>query len=161
IHEDDLGREALRNYRALLMPNAAYLGDEACRAVRQFVAEGGSLVATFETSRYTAWGDPRPDFALADVFGASVAGDVIGPAGNSYMRIEHPHSIPRGFEATTLLPGAEYRVPVKAEAAGPLTLSVIPSYPAFPPEMVYPRRASTGEPAAVLKETRKAGPEID
>ncbi len=34
----------------------------------------------------------------------------------------------------------------------PLVLSVIPGYPAFPPEMVFPRTAPTGEPAATLTE---------
>jgi hypothetical protein len=31
------------------------------------------LVATGESSRFNEWGDPRPDFALADLFGAHTA----------------------------------------------------------------------------------------
>ena len=49
-----------------------------------------------------------------------------------------------------MLPGAEYRLPVKARE--PQILSVIPPYPALPPEMVYPRAAPTGEPAIVMTE---------
>ena len=32
--------------------------------IRRFVARGGSLIATGESTLYNEWGDPRPDFAL-------------------------------------------------------------------------------------------------
>ena len=151
VHESNLDAAMLQNYRALLIPNAAYLGDSQCQVIRQYVKSGGSVLATFETSRYTEWGDPRPDFQLADIFGAHVAGEVIGPKGNSYARIERHHPILAGFKGTTVLPGAENRVPVKADPAS-LVLSIVPAYPAFPPEMVYPRSPRTTEPAAVFQE---------
>src|SRR5262249_5291576 len=144
----------LRRYRALLAPNAAYLSDAHCRQIRDYVAAGGSLLATFETSRYSEWGDPRPDFALADLFGASVAGDLVGPVGNSYMRIGERHPILTGFEGTALLPGPETRVPIRPHGGGLATsqlLTVVPSYPAFPPEMVFPRIGRTDDPAALLR----------
>jgi hypothetical protein len=153
VHQENLGSDDLRKYRALLIPNAAHLRDNECEAIQEFLAKGGSVLATFETSRYNEWGDPRPDFGLSNVLGASVAGDVIGPVDNSYMRIEARHAIVSGFEATTLLPGAESRVPVRQLKAEPLVLSLVPEYPAFPPEMVYPRTAHTNEPAAVLHES--------
>ncbi len=153
VHQEDLPTAVLKKYRALLVPNAAYLRNEECEAIRRYAASGGSVLATFETSRYTEWGDPRPDFALADLFGASLAGEVVGPFGNSYMRIERPHAITQGFEGTSLLPGAENRVPIKPLERAPLALSVVPNYPAFPPEMVYPRTPRTEEPAAIFRET--------
>src|SRR5439155_4883800 len=70
VHEDDLGAQNMQKYRALLVPNAAYLSDAHCRQIREYAAAGGSVLATFETSRYTEWGDRRPDFALAELFGA-------------------------------------------------------------------------------------------
>ncbi len=154
VHEGNLDAKSLQKYRALLVPNAAYLSDGQCQAIRQYVRGGGSLLATFETSRYNEWGDPRSDFELADVFGAHVAGEVIGPKGNSYARIEAHHPILEGFNGTSLLPGAENRVPIKADA--PLTLSMVPAYPAFPPEMVYTRAPRTTEHAAVFREAGKS-----
>ncbi|PYV13254.1 MAG: hypothetical protein DMG21_21490, partial [Acidobacteria bacterium] len=153
IYQEDLPTATLSKYRALLLPNAAYLRDGECEAIRRYVARGGSLWATFETSRYNEWGDPREDLALADVFGASLAGDVVGPAGNSYMRIERPHALTRNFQRTSLLPGPEYRLHVRGHRAGLPELTVVPAYPAFPPEMVYPRTPRTEEPAALLSET--------
>jgi len=152
VHEDALAAETAQRYRALLVPNAAYLDDEHCRRIRDYVGAGGSLLATFETSRYTGWGDVRPDFGLADLFGAGAAGETIGPVGNSYMRLEQRHPITAGFEGTALLPGPESRVPIRATGAHAAPLTVVPSYPAFPPEMVFPRTPRTNEPAAVLRE---------
>jgi hypothetical protein len=156
VHEDAVGAETARRYRALLVPNAAYLDDEHCRGIRDYVGAGGSLLATFETSRYTGWGEARADFGLADVFGATAAGETIGPLPNSYMRIEprapSPHPIVAGFEGTALLPGPENRVPIRAGGSHTAPLTVVPNYPAFPPEMVFPRTPRTTEPAAVLRE---------
>src|SRR5207249_1179913 len=70
VHEGNLDAANLQKYRALLIPNAAFLSDAQCEAIRQYVKNGGSLLATFETSRYNEWGEPRADFQLADLFGA-------------------------------------------------------------------------------------------
>src|SRR5205814_6750223 len=67
VHEDDLGPDTLGRYRALLLPNAAHLSDEACRAVRAYAASGGGVLATFETARYDRWGDARAEPGLADL----------------------------------------------------------------------------------------------
>src|SRR2546423_917906 len=147
VHEGNLDAASLQKYRALLLPNAAYLSDAACESIRQYVRVGGSLLATFETSRYTEWGDARPDFQLGDIFGCHAPGAGICPCRHRYARIEARHPILEGFTGTPLLPGAENRVPIKAESA-PLILSVVHGYPAFPPEMAYPREPKTVEPTA-------------
>src|SRR5438105_14979250 len=152
VHESDLSERTLSRYRALLVPNAAYLADEPCRQIRAFVQAGGSLLATFETSRYDAWGDARSEPALADLFGISVAADVVGPAANSYMRIEQRHPALAGFDGTAPLPGAEDRLPVRLRGAGPPPLTWVPSFSAFPPQIVYPRTPRPDQPAAVVRE---------
>jgi len=156
VHQENLSPQELKKYRALLIPNAAYLRDDECRKIRDYVASGGSVLATFETSRYNEWGDPRNDLGLADVFGAGIAGEAIGPFGNSYARIERPHPVTAGFEGTSLLPGAENRVPIRMLQKAPIALSVVPYYPAFPPEMVFPRTPRTDEPAALFREAGKS-----
>jgi hypothetical protein len=158
VHEDDLSAETLAPYRLLMVPNGAYLTDDACARIREFVGRGGSLVATFETSRYGEWGDARADFALADVFGVSVAGELVGPLPNSYMRIVDRHAMLAGFEGTGLLPGPETRVSVRAQTgtSPSVPLTVVPYFPAFPPEMVFPRTPRTDEPAAVLRQVGRS-----
>ncbi len=151
VHEDDLEPAVLRKYSVLLLPNVALLSDEQCRRLRDYVRSGGSLLATFETSRYSETGARRADLGLADVLAVKVAGELQGPSGNSFFaHIDSPHEILKGFENTRVLPGAEYRLPVKSSEK--LILSVIPPYPSHPPEMVYPRIPRTDEPAVVLTE---------
>ncbi len=152
VHQENLNAATLKPYRALLLPNAAYLRDSECEAIRDYVKSGGSVLATFETSRYNEWGVQREDFGLRDVFGVGVAGEVIGPFDNSYMHIDQPHPVLKGFTGTTILPGAEFRVPITHLKTEARNLSVIPHYPAFPPEMVYPRIRRTEEPAASFRE---------
>lgn len=152
IHQENLKPEALKPYKALLVPNAAYLRDSECNAIRQYVASGGSLLATFETSLYNEWGVRREDFGLSDVFGVHVAGDLVGPVQNNYMHIDRPHAIVEAFKDTEILPGTEFRVPVSHLKPDLTFLSLIPHYPSFPPEMVYPRIPKTEEPTAVFRQ---------
>ncbi len=106
VHADDLDRQSTP-LQLLILPNVGGLSDSQIAAIRQFVHRGGSLLATGATSRYNEWGDPRPDFALADLFGCHMAGTppplrsatgrdaggeamgafVPSPSGHTYLRL--------------------------------------------------------------------------
>lgn len=151
VHEDRLEPERLSKYRALLLPNIAMLSDHQCEHIRAYVKSGGSLIASFETSLYDENLQQRSDFGLADLFGTSRAGDVIGTNGNAYYgRIERNHPIIEGFANTSWLPGAQNRVPVRPVQDPVLT--VVPGFVQYPPELAYPPFAHTNEPAVVLRE---------
>ncbi|MGH9372280.1 MAG: Tat pathway signal protein [Vicinamibacterales bacterium] len=74
IHADDLAQNA-GSLSVLILPNVGALSDADVRAIRQFVQNGGSLVATGHTGLYNQWGDPRPDFVLADLFSCHYIGE--------------------------------------------------------------------------------------
>ncbi|MFP5229780.1 MAG: beta-galactosidase trimerization domain-containing protein [Acidobacteriota bacterium] len=153
LHEDQLDGERLKKYAAVILPNIALLSDAQCAQLRAYVEQGGSLLATFESSLYTDQNERRADFGLAEALGIHTAGKVIGPRGNSnpfYARIERQHSILDGFSDTNWLPGAEYRQPVAA-VADPI-LTVVPGFVAYPPELSYPTTPQTTEPAVVLQQ---------
>jgi hypothetical protein len=151
VHEDKLAPEDLQSYSALLLPNIALLSDKQCAQLKAFVDRGGSLLATFETSLYTERNQRRDNFGLADVFGIRKTGDLIGTTGNAYLaRIEKSHPILEGFVNTSWIPGAENRVPV-ASVSNPV-LTVVPGFVAYPPELSYPTRPHTDEPAVVMSE---------
>jgi Beta-galactosidase trimerisation domain len=157
VHEERMELERLKKYSALILPNTALLSDAQCEQLRAYVRQGGSLLATFESSMYNEHNQRRPDFGLADVFGIHAAGGVIGRVGNSnpfYARIEKQHPILEGFGNTRILPGAEYRVPL-APVDGPV-LTVVPGFPAYPPELSYPPQPHTNEPAIVVRENGNA-----
>jgi hypothetical protein len=155
VHEDKLAPENLAKYAALLLPNTALLSDRQCEQLRAYVAGGGSLLATFETSLYTERNERRSEFGLADVFGIHRRGEIVGTNGNAYLaRIERPHEILAGFANTNWIPGAENRRPV-APVEDPV-LTVTPGFVAYPPELSYPLEPRTNEPAVVIRQQGKS-----
>jgi Beta-galactosidase trimerisation domain len=151
VHEDDLGPETLAKYEALILPNVALLSSAQCAQLGDYAGRGGSLLATFETGFYDERSASRSEWPLADVFGARVAAKRVGPNGNAaYARMERDHPILQGFENTKVLPLAEYYIPLGP--APDAILTVLPPFPTYPPEMVYPRIEQTSQPAVVLRQ---------
>jgi hypothetical protein len=106
FHADDIDRDAA-GLAVLILPNVGALSDAQAAMIRRFVQNGGSLVATGDTGRYDAWGDPRPDFALADLFACHAIGQTPQLEGSS-----RPDNGPRGSVHTYLrvTPGARHQV---------------------------------------------------
>jgi hypothetical protein len=71
VHADHIDRDAAE-FSVLVLPNLALMTNEQVAAVKRFVDRGGSLIATGDSSLYDEMGDPRPDYALSDIFGAHV-----------------------------------------------------------------------------------------
>jgi len=72
VHADHIERDA-GQFSLLVLPNLGAMSDGQVAGVRRFVERGGGLLATGDSSLFNEWGEPRPDFALADLFGAHVA----------------------------------------------------------------------------------------
>ena len=87
-HDGLLDAAHIDQFKALILPNIAALSDAQCRQLREYVARGGAIVATHETSLYNERGVRRADFGLADLFGASYDGAVDARMQNSYLRLE-------------------------------------------------------------------------
>ncbi|HZT81757.1 MAG TPA: hypothetical protein VFA26_16140 [Gemmataceae bacterium] len=74
INDWDVTARDLSRHAVVVLANAAALSDAQAAAVREYVRNGGGLVATAETSLCDELGRPRRDFALADLFGVSYHG---------------------------------------------------------------------------------------
>jgi hypothetical protein len=162
VHDRLLDAEHISQFKTLILPNITALSEAQCGQLRQFVARGGGLVATSETSLEDEWGARRPDFGLADLLGATWKGRVEGPMHNAYVRLEHEaapnHPLLRGLEDAPRIINGVWRVDAAANGAksdSPLTL--IPSYPDLPMEKVYPRRPRTDIPQVFLRQSPGAG----
>ena len=158
VHDGLLDEENLRPFKTLILPNIAALSDAQCQQLRDFVQAGGSIIATHETSLYDEMGVQRKDFGLADLFGASYAGGIEGPQQNSYLAIERDpfsrvfHPLVAGLEDAGRIINGVNRVKVESNAPveyAPLTL--IPTYPDLPMEMVWPRVNSTDIPQVYVR----------
>ena len=73
VNADHIDREA-KILSSLILPNFGSMTDAQVASVKRFVADGGGLLATGESSLYDSYGDPRPDYALGDLFGAHLSG---------------------------------------------------------------------------------------
>jgi hypothetical protein len=71
------------------------------------VADGGRLLATFDTSLFDEHGNRRKDFALADVFGAQLEGELLGPSNLDYMGYSKQNALTIGT-SQGLLPRPEH-----------------------------------------------------
>jgi hypothetical protein len=156
VHANRLDLERIRRYRLLVLPNIVVLDDRQCQQLREFVAAGGSILATHETSLRGAEGRQRSDFGLADLFGATRTGATEGPTRNSFMNLHWndpaAHPILSGFEDAKVIVNPVRRVPTAPTApldATPLTL--MPGYPSLPMEELYPRVEDSGEPLLYLR----------
>jgi hypothetical protein len=159
VHDRLLDPEHVDQFKLLILPNIAALSDAQCSQLGEFVARGGSLLATHETSLYDEWGQRRSDFGLANLFGVSFRGRLEGPMQNSYLRLERDaatgqaHPILAGLDETSRIINGVWRVDVEPRESFPNPpLTLIPSYPDLPMEKVYPRQPRTEIAQIYLRE---------
>ena len=161
VHDQLLDAEHTASLRTLIFPNIAVLSDAQCAQIRDFVARGGGIVATYETSLYDEHGERRRDFGLADVFGASfdgANGGIDARMQNSYLRLETDpatgkrHPLLAGLEDAERIVNGVSRVHTRSTTGDPAPLTLIPSYPDLPMEEVFPRVPKTDIPEAHVRE---------
>jgi hypothetical protein len=161
VNDRLLDAEHLQNYKLLVLPNIAALSDKQCEQLRQFVAKGGSIIATFETSLYDENGVHREGFGLADLFGVEYDGSVEGPMKNSYLKFNPDpdsgeyHPVLQGLEHAFRMINGVWRLNVIPQTNFPSPITLIPSYPDLPMEHVYPRQPETDIRELYLREVGK------
>lgn len=159
VHANLMTKEVLDRFATLVLPNVAALSDAQCDEIRQFVARGGGVVATHETSLYDEWGEQRDQPGLGDLFGVKLVGGVEENIKNSYVLLRYDpvtgrrHPLLDGLEDATRLIHGVRRVVVEAvDESSPSPLTLVPSYPDLPMEEVYPRDPDSSERAVYLRE---------
>jgi Hypothetical glycosyl hydrolase 6 len=145
--------ERLGPYRVLVLADVAALSDKQCQQIRDFVARGGRIVATGETSLYDEIGKRRANFGLADLFGCDWVKTDNGVK-NSYLTPRHPHMLTRGLEDAPRIIAATQQITVKPHDSAKQPLTLVPSYPDLPMERVY---TMTPETDIAMVFCRRAG----
>ncbi len=149
VNDRLLDTENLKPFKLLILPNISSLSDEQCNQLREFARNGGSLLATFETSLYDEEGNRRKDFGLADLFGVSYGQGVEGPMQNSYLRLKSDsvsgkfHPVLIDLDDAFRIINTIYMVKVNPEIQMPSPVTLIPTYPDLPMEHVYPLEPET------------------
>lgn len=75
----------LQDYRVLILSDQRILSVREVEKIRDFVQNGGSLIATHETGTRDTKNGKLPEFALSDVFGVKLSGG--GEVSNCYLRV--------------------------------------------------------------------------
>ena len=159
VHDRLLDAEHVGQFKTLILPNIAALSDAQCDQLRAYVENGGSLIATYETSLYNQVGVRRKDFGLADLFGVEWNGRIESPMQNSYLRLEHEalpqHPLFKGLEdAPRIVNGVSRLEVAPLEKFEQVPITLIPSYPDLPMEKAFPRQLKTDIAGVYLREPR-------
>jgi len=184
IHIDDVDQYGSA-LSVLVLPNLAALTELQCQAIRRFVERGGNLLATGETSLYDEWGKKKSEFSLADLFKVRFSGNYHGSTGRaeSWENIDHSylrllpavgrdvygpaagtepeisptrHPVLKGFEDTDIIAFGGLVPEVRPEDGALVPATLIPTFPAYPPETSWMREPETSIPAVVLSQTERS-----
>ncbi len=113
ILDEDIKAEMLSKYRALVLPEAACLSKEMRDCIKDYVRDGGNLLASFEAGFYDERGNRITD--LFELLGIeSVEGVFPVVTGENYIRIEEGHF---GLIEGSLIERGSYALKVRAEGS--------------------------------------------
>ena len=149
ITEKGLSAEALKGVKVLCLPNCACLSDAGAQVIREYVREGGTLLASYETSLYDEMGNKRSDFALGDVLGVSSTNIVKDTSQDCYQLVRQGgHALLKGMEAekTRLLINGANTLLVNTDGVGDSVCSYVPIIPNQYPEQAWIRLMDTDFP---------------
>ena len=71
LFDESLSLDSLLAFPVVFLPNVACMSQFESEILSEYVASGGTLIASFDTSRYSETGERLPDFQLANVFGTN------------------------------------------------------------------------------------------
>jgi hypothetical protein len=184
IHAGDV-RSKAEGLAVLILANVGGLSDEECAAIREFVARGGSLIATGESSLYNEAGERRGDFAFSDLLRVHVEGGIAVPrvkrgaaaSLHTYLRL-HPefrarvdgpkngkepaaagerHPALQGFEETDIIPFGGTLAGLRVDDGATVPLTFVPEFPVYPPETAWMRERDTKLPGLVVSDAAGGG----
>ena len=135
---EGFSQASLMDIKTLILPNAAILTENEQNVIRNYVSNGGGLVATFESSLYEEDGTRRKDYALSDVLGVHYVGETKSTENDHYFKIKNINSpVLSGIENTTLMMNAGSTAICRAEDPSELVASYLPMILNQPPEYAW------------------------
>jgi len=144
-------KKNLKKYELLILPSVMAMSEESVEIIRQFVKNGGNVLATFDTSLYDEEGKCRKDYALSDVFGVS-AGAMPKPTTLDYINLKDNRVFSAGVDQKRI-PCPKYCRYV--ELKGKSGVTVLANYYERMPRRYALLTQVSKKPAAVLNDYGK------
>jgi len=151
ILDDLLSKERLQKYKVVFLPNVRCMSDKEAELLKEYVQNGGNVIATYATSLYDADGKERKDYALSDLFGVHYAGKKENTRRDNYQYIlnkKHP-IVAADSAQTELLFNAGYTVLCKPANKVDVICTWVPTIQNQPPDKSWVEKFSTEYPTAV------------
>jgi uncharacterized membrane protein len=151
LPDGEFSAEKLRGLKALVLPNVALISDAHLEIIRQFVKEGGGLVASKSTSLFDEKGNARKDFGLKDVLGVSYTGITMDTGLDTYQLVrDRNNPVLKNIGDTEMLMNGGTTVLVKLlNNEYQVAATHIPIIPNQPPEYGWIPEIKTGFPTIV------------
>ena len=149
ISDHQLTMEKLNQFNVLIMPNVVGLKEQDATLIRNWVNEGGKLIATFATSLFDENGERREDFLLADLFGCHFTGNAANTEVDCYQQIVKRTSILDGFDKTTLIHNGGNTMLCAINPEAFMITGYLPKINNQPPEFAFPDSWETEYPVIV------------
>lgn len=157
ILDDMVSREKLNKYDLIILPNVRCMSDTEIGLLKEYVRDGGKLMATYETSLFDTGGNARKDYGLADLFGVNYLGKKADTRLDNYQYIEqpsHPLVSPDSSE-TILLFNAGYTLHSQPMRDARVIVSLQPTIQNQPPDKSWVSKLSSEYPTVVEQDYGK------
>ncbi|MCW3106051.1 MAG: hypothetical protein JWQ09_557, partial [Segetibacter sp.] len=151
ILDDQISRERLNRYKLVILPNVRCMADSELELLKEYVSNGGNLIATYATSLYDADGKERKNYGLSELFGVSYAGKKENTRRDNYQYIlnkKHP-IVEADSSQTELLFNAGFTALCKPEKGADVICTWVPTIQNQPPDKSWVEKFSTEFPTAV------------
>jgi hypothetical protein len=124
----DLGK-----YKVVALPNTACMSKTEVEAFRQFAANGGGVVGSYEVSSGNEWNEPYPQPGLADVFGLRRLGDTSDFTDTYFQVAEGAHPVAEGLYRQRPITSMQKQTLVEATGSAERLANVVFPYTEWTP----------------------------
>lgn len=151
ILNDQVSKERLEKYRLVILPNVRCMSDIEIEVLKEYVRNGGRLLATYETSLYDHDGIQRKDFGLSELFGVNYLGKKEDTRRDNFQFVlnkKHPIVEPDST-STELLFNSNYTVLSKPTQDAEVICTLTPIIHNQPPDKSWVDKFQTEFPTIV------------
>ena len=151
ILDYQISKDSLQKYNLVILPNVRCMSDKEIGLLKDYVRDGGKVIATYATSLYDTEHKERSDYGLRELFGVRYAGKKENTRRDNYQYIlnkEHP-IVEAESSQTELLFNAGFTTLCKPSNGANVICTWVPTIQNQPPDKSWVPKFSTEFPTVV------------